>query len=327
MEMAEQVDGTGRPTAVPPGDFLALMGAIKGIRNDIRDDIDEKMKAQSAGIRDDIDEKMKAQSAGIRDEMKAQSADIRNDLVALEGQLRRSLIEELGPLKKKISELSDNQRELFESQKRLQQEIDDLKAGRARTTSARSGVPVSVPEEIDRVLNELDPANPAANDPRLVEKVLARSREVKLKNFRCTHGMPEDPQLVLGDGNVLAVRRVGNIFESIDDVLDAVEFFMQILVVAGKVPVAAATAYKRNVRAHRFAISSPDVLAEAHDRFRLKLIQKSSWEFAEGFPPAMAKEFEVICQGQKQVGGRFYSEPGTMGRSGPFRGKCLDGAG
>ncbi len=105
MEMAEQVDVTSRPTAVPPGDFLALMGAIKGIRNDI----DEKMKAQSAGMWNDI----------------------REDLAALQGQLMRSLSEELGPLKKKISELSDNQRELFESQKRLQQEIDDLKSGRA----------------------------------------------------------------------------------------------------------------------------------------------------------------------------------------------------
>ncbi len=129
--------------------------------------------------------------------------------------------------------------------------------------------------------------------------------------------------------------------------LDAIEFFMQILVVAGKVPAAAATAYKMNVRAHRFAISSPDILAEAHDRFCLKLIQKASWDFAEGFPPAMAKEFEAICQSQKHERDRIYSDPGTeskwvevalsrvvevvevegskwKGRSGPFQGKCFD---
>ncbi len=85
--------------------------------------------------------------------------------------------------------------------------------------------------EIDRVLNEFDPTNPAANDSRMVEKVLLWSREVKLKNFRCTYGMPEEPQLSLGDGNVLVVRRVGKTFESVDDVMDAVEFFMQILVI------------------------------------------------------------------------------------------------
>ncbi len=99
---------------------------------------------------------------------------------------------------------------------------------------------------------------------------------------------------------------------------------MQVLVVAGKVPVATATAYKMNVRAHSLFISCPDVLAEAHDRFRLRLIQKSSWEFAEGFPPALAKEFEVLCQGQMPPRARFYSDPGTPGRSGLFRGKCFD---
>ncbi len=161
--------------------------------------------------------------------------------------------------------------------------MDDLKSGRTTSTSgthsvpprngsvaARSGVPLPAPEtigDIDRVLSELDPANPAANDSKLAEKVLLRSREVKLKNFRCTYGTPEEPQLILGGGNVLAVRIVGKTFKSVDDVLDAVEFFMHILVVAGKVPAAAATTYTTNVRAHRFAISSPDVLAEAHERF------------------------------------------------------------
>ncbi len=65
--------------------------------------------------------------------------------------------------------------------------------------------------EIDRVLSELHPANPAANDSRLVEKVLMRSREVKLKNFQSTYGMPEEPQLFLGDGNVLAEQSRKNI--------------------------------------------------------------------------------------------------------------------
>ncbi len=193
-------------------------------------------------------------------------------------------------------------------------------------TSAWSRVPVSVPEstgEIDRVLNELDPANPAARDPSLVEKVLMRSREVKLRNFRCTYGMPEEPQLFLGVGNILAVHRAGKTFKSVGDVLDAVDFFLQVLIVAGKVPVAA-TAYKMNVRAHSLSISCPDVLAEAHNRFRLKLIQKSSWEFAEGFPPALAKEFEVLCQTQMQPRDRFYSDPGTTGLRGPFRGICFD---
>ncbi len=151
-----------------------------------------------------------------------------------------------------------------------------------------------------------------------------RSREVRLKNFRCTYGVPEEPQLILGDGNVLAVCKVGRTFRSVDKMLDAIEFFVQILVVSGKVPAASATAYMTNVRAHRFAISPPDILAEAHDRFRLKLIQKASLDFAEGFPLAMAKEFEAICQSQKQQRDRFYSDPGTKSRSGPFRGKCFD---
>ncbi len=75
--------------------------------------------------------------------------------------------------------------------------------------------------------------------------------------------MPEEPQLFLADGNALARKT----FKSVDDVLDAVDFFMQVLVIAGKVPAATATAYKTNVGAHRFHISCPDVLAEAHDRF------------------------------------------------------------
>ncbi len=88
-----------------------------------------------------------------------------------------------------------------------------------------------------------------------------RNSETKLKNFWCTYCMSEEPKLILGDGNVLAVRRVGKTFKPVYDVLNAVEFFMQILVVAGKVPVAAATAYKTNVRAHRFAIRCPVVSA------------------------------------------------------------------
>ncbi len=303
--------------AAPPGEFLALMGAM----------LDKKMEAQSTNI----DEKMKVQSAGmdtVLDEMmKAHSVDMRDDLAALEGHLGRSLSEALVPLKEKFVELSEIQKRLQQEQGELLQEVEDWKSGQTRTTSARSRVPISAPEstgEIDRVLNELDPANPAAIDPGLVEKVLRRSREVKLRNFRCTYGMPEESQLLLGDGNVLAVRRAGKTFTSVEDVLDAVDFFMQVLIVAGKVPVATATAYKMNVRAHRLSISCPDVLAEAHDRFRLKLIQKSSWEFAEGFPPALAKEFEVLCQSQMQPRDRFYSDPGTTGRSGPFRGLCFD---
>ncbi|MCP3665936.1 MAG: hypothetical protein GY696_26140 [Gammaproteobacteria bacterium] len=174
------------PVAASPGDFLALMGSM----------LDEKMAAPSAGMRNDI----------------------RDDLAVLENQLKKFLSEELVPMKKKISILTDNQRELFDSQKRLQMKMDDLKSGRTTTTSgthsdpprngsfaARFGVPLSVPEtigEIDRVLSELDPANPAANDSKLVEKVLLRSREVKLKNFWCTYGMPEELQLILGDGNI-----------------------------------------------------------------------------------------------------------------------------
>ncbi len=67
--------------------------------------------------------------------------------------------------------------------------------------------------EIERVLGDLDPANPAANDGKLVEKVLIRCREVKLNNFRCTYGVPEEPQLILGDGNVLAVCKAGKNFQ------------------------------------------------------------------------------------------------------------------
>ncbi len=79
------------------------------------------------------------------------------------------------------------------------------KSGRA---APRSGVPLSATGEIDRVLSELDPANQAAIDAELVEKVLMRSREVKFRNFRCfrSYGMPEEPQLFLGDRNVLAAR-------------------------------------------------------------------------------------------------------------------------
>ncbi len=322
MEMAkvQEIDVTGgRPmaAAVPPGDFLALiqdMGAM----------LDKKMEAQSVNIDGIMDEMMEAHSAGLDEMMEAHSAGLRSgmqeNLAALESQLGESMKGELVPLKEMLLELSDVQEKLW-------QDIEDAKSGQTRTTPASSEVPVSMLEstgEIDRILNELDPANPAARDPGLVEKVLMRSREVKLRNFRCTYGMPEEPQLFLGDGNVLALRRAGKTFTSVEDVLDAVDFFTQVLIVAGKVPVATATAYRSNVRAHRLSISCPDLLAEAHDRFRLRLIQKSSWEFAEGFPPALAKEFEVLCHSQMRPRVRFYSDPGTMGRSGPFRGKCFD---
>ncbi len=261
-------------------------------------------------------------------------------------ELTETLCSEIRPMAQDISDLNDKTKNLERKHSETQEEVSELrreikalKSARISDNGAtatvprngssvvRSGVPLSVLEsagEIETVLGDLDPANPAANDGKLVEKVLSRSREVKLKNFRCSYGVPEEPQLILGDGNVLAVRKAGRTFKSVDEVLDAVEFFMQVLVVAGRVPAAAATAYKTNVRAHRFSISSPDILAEAHDRFRLKLIQKGSWDFAEGFAPSMAKEFEAICQSQKQQRDRFYSDPGTKGRSGPFRGKCFD---
>ncbi len=70
-------------------------------------------------------------------------------------------------------------------------------------------------------------------------------------------------------------------------------------------------------------ISSPDILVEAHDRFRLKLIQKASWDFVESFRPAMAKEFEVICWSLKQQRDIFYSDLGTKCRSGTFQGSVL----
>ncbi len=76
--------------------------------------------------------------------------------------------------------------------------------------------------EIDSVLSELDLAKMAAKDSRQVEKVLMRSREVKLRNIRCTYSMPKEPQLFLGDGNVLAVNRAGKTFKSVEDVLDVV---------------------------------------------------------------------------------------------------------
>ncbi len=312
MEMAkvQEIDVTGgRPMAavIPPGDSLALMGAMLS-------DIQKKMLAD---IQKEMDESFNIDMVGPR-------SDIQEKLAALEGQFGESLKGELAPLKEMLLELED-------IQKKQCREIEDAKSGLeslgTRTTPDWPKVPVSVPEstgEIDRVLNELDPANPAARDPGLVEKVLMRSREVKLRNFRCTYGMPEEPQLFLGDGNVLTLRRAGKTFGSVEDVLDAVDFFTQVLIVAGKVPIATATAYKMNVRAHRLSISCPDILAEAHDRFRLKLIQKSSWDFAEGFPPALAKEFEVLCQSQMQPRDRFYSDPGTTGRRGPFRGICFD---
>ncbi len=69
MEMAklQEVDVTGRPTAenleearepvaAHSGDFLALMGAIVGLSAGVRNDLDEKMEAQSAGVRNDLDE-------------------------------------------------------------------------------------------------------------------------------------------------------------------------------------------------------------------------------------------------------------------------------
>ncbi len=126
------------------------------------------------------------------------------------------------------------------------------------------------------------------------------------------------------DGNVLAVCRAGKTFKSVEDVLDVIDFFMQVLIVAGKVPLATTAADQMNVRAHMLSISCLDVLAEAHDRFRLKLIQKQSWEFAEGFPLALVKEFEALCQGQMQLRDRFYLDNGAMGRIGPIQGKCFD---
>ncbi len=67
--------------------------------------------------------------------------------------------------------------------------------------------------------------------------------------------MSEESQKFLGDGNALAVRRSGKTFKPVEEVLDAVDFFMQVLIVAGKVTVATATAYKMNVRARRLFIS------------------------------------------------------------------------
>ncbi len=52
---AENGNELAAPVAAPPRDFVALMGAM----------LDKKMEAQSAGIRNDIHEKMKAQSAGM----------------------------------------------------------------------------------------------------------------------------------------------------------------------------------------------------------------------------------------------------------------------
>ncbi len=63
MEMAKQVDVTGRPTAAPPGDFLTVMGAI----NALSTGLDKKMD----GLENGLDKKMKEVNTDIRNDLKS----------------------------------------------------------------------------------------------------------------------------------------------------------------------------------------------------------------------------------------------------------------
>ncbi len=125
-EPAAPVRQNEPPAAVPPGDFLALIGAITGMR--------DEMRAQSDAQSTNIDVKMNDLSTGLDKKLNAHSADIRNDLVALEGQLGKSLSQELVPLKKKISDLTDTQKKILE-------DIENLKAGSTTASGTQSAPP------------------------------------------------------------------------------------------------------------------------------------------------------------------------------------------
>ncbi len=178
--------------------------------------------------------------------------------------------------------MTDNQRELFDSNKKLQQEMEDLSREEPQQLQVLSPSPPRNGSVGGQVRNPLVHTGVHRGDwegfrrPRSCQSGCQRW-EIGSEGLNAVQGSQFEKfsvQLWGTRGTAVDFGRwqrprglqSGKNFQI--GVLDALEFFMQILVVAaGKVLAAAATAYKTNVRAHRFPISSLDILAEAHDRF------------------------------------------------------------